>query len=70
MSSMNKDAQRGGLAQRLAAAFKRTHPMVWVGMGSAFLALGTFGQSPVFMGVGGALLAVGLTAHKRNRSEP
>ena len=45
---------------------RRTHPMVWSGRGSAFLALGTFRQAPVFMGLGGALLAVGLTAHKRN----
>lgn len=67
---MNKDEQSSGLMQRIADAFKRTHPMVWVGMGSAFLALGSFGQSPAYMGVGGALLAVGLTAHKRNRSEP
>lgn len=65
---MNRDAQNNRPLSRLALAFKRTHPMVWVGMGSAFLALGSFGQSPVFMGVGGALLAVGLTAHKRNRS--
>ena len=55
-----------GLLRRCAAAFTRTHPMVWIGMGSAFLALGTFRQAPVFMGLGGALLAVGLTAHKRN----
>jgi hypothetical protein len=53
--------------QRLADAFKRTHAMVWVGMGSAFLALGSFRQAPVFMGVGAALLAVGLTAYKRSR---
>lgn len=66
---MKNDVPSGGLLEKLAAAFKRTHPMVWVGMGSAFLALGSFGQSPVYMGVGGALLAVGLTAHKRNRSE-
>ncbi|MSO62046.1 MAG: hypothetical protein EXQ50_08155 [Acidobacteria bacterium] len=59
----------GGFLQRCAAAFRRPHAMVWVGMGSAFLALGTFRQSPVFMGVGAALLAVGLTAHKRSRSE-
>jgi len=57
-----------GLLHRCAAAFKRTHPMVWIGMGSAFLALGTFGQSPIYMGVGGALLAVGLTARKRSRT--
>lgn len=59
----------GGFLQRCAVVFKRTHPMVWIGMGCAFLALGTFGQSPVYMGLGGALLAVGLTAHKRSRSE-
>lgn len=59
----------GGWLQRCAVAFKRTHPLVWVGMGSAFLALGTFGQSPVYMGLGGALLAVGLTAHKRSRPD-
>jgi hypothetical protein len=66
---MTDDMQGGGLLPRLAGAFKRMHPMVWVGMGSAFLALGSFGQSPVYMGVGAALLAVGLTAHKRSRSE-
>lgn len=65
---MNNDVESGGLLRRCAVAFKRTHPMVWVGMGSAFLALGTFGQSPVYMGLGGALLAVGLTARKRGRS--
>ena len=59
----------GGFLQRCAVAFKRTHPMVWIGMGSAFLALGTFGQSPVYMGLGGALLAVGLTARKRSRTD-
>jgi hypothetical protein len=65
---MAGDTENGGPLWRLAAAFKRTHPMVWVGMGSAFLALGSFGQSPVYMGVGGALLAVGLTARKRSGS--
>lgn len=60
---------KGGLLQRCAVAFKRTHPMVWIGMGGAFLALGTFGQSAVHMGLGGALLAVGLTAHKRSRQD-
>lgn len=64
---MSNDVESGGLLQRLALAFKRTHAMVWVGMGSAFLALGTFRQAPVFMGIGAALLAVGLTAHKRSR---
>ena len=64
---MNKDPQSSRLLQKLAVAFKRTHAMVWVGMGSAFLALGTFRQAPVFMGIGAALLAVGLTAHKRSR---
>ena len=59
----------GGFLQRCAAVFKRTHAMVWVGMGTAFLALGTFRQAPVFMGVGAALLAVGMTAHKRSRPE-
>jgi hypothetical protein len=58
-----------GFLQRCAGAFKRTHAMVWVGMGTAFLALGTFGQAPVYMGLGAALLAVGLTAHKRSRSD-
>jgi hypothetical protein len=64
---MNKDAPGGGLLQRLAVAFKNTHAMVWVGMGSAFLVLGTLRQAPVFMGIGAALLAVGLTAHKRSQ---
>ena len=59
----------GGFLQRCAAVFKRTHAMVWVGMGTAFLALGTFRQAPVFMGVGAALLAIGMTAHKRSRPE-
>lgn len=59
----------GGFLQRCSAAFRRTHALVWVGMGSAFLVLGSFRQAPVFMGVGAALLAVGLTAHKRNKSE-
>jgi hypothetical protein len=59
----------GGFLRWCAAAFKRTHAMVWVGMGTAFLALGTFGQAPVYMGLGAALLAVGLTAHKRSRSD-
>jgi len=61
--------ESGGFLQRCAGAFKRTHAMVWVGMGAAFLALGTFGQAPVYMGLGAALLAVGLTAHKRGRQD-
>jgi multisubunit Na+/H+ antiporter MnhG subunit len=64
---MSNNVENNGLLQRLADAFKRTHAMVWVGMGSAFLVLGTLRQAPVFMGIGAALLAVGLTAHKRSR---
>lgn len=60
---------KGGFLQLCADAFKRTHAMVWVGMGAAFLALGTFSQAPVYMGLGTALLAVGLTAHKRGRAD-